>query len=671
MRATPSCALLLTLIVAGCGGGGGGNSNPPQPINRDPTAILFADRISGEEPLTVNFRLECSDPDGINDLESSRFDAGNGEIFTGLPPSNRTIIYEEEETYTASLTCIDKSGAEGSSSVDIVVDPKLPENQTYVFSTGETAQIESIEGGTITFSQSVDSSLSPGDIIVSGISDVTPYGFLREINSISGDRTTLLTSQAAIEEAVEDGYFSFGENLSPLVSQTSFNINVQALPKSASESLNSFDGSSNTQENSNFDFNINLEDIILFDQDGNYSTTHDQIRANVDLSFNLSYEFDFEINDGQMTNINFNHTINETSNLEIISEAQLNLTDEEIKIGEYNFSPFVAGVIPGTFIPIIIAPQVGIYAGLDGEIPRIQTSVEQEATLSVGLEYANGSWSSSRDFSNEFGFTLPDSFAISDFKASVGPKLNLLLYGVVGPSGEINSYLEFESDEFFWSLYGGLEAKLGIDTGVFSSVISDYSETFPLGRRLLTREEKEIIPLVDSRDGQIYDTIKIGNQTWMAENLNYAAGGSRCYDNNSSNCDTYGRLYDGELAQSVCPNEWHLPSKTEWDTLINHLGGTSVAGGKMKSTALWNPPNTEATNESGFTALPAGYHAPSTSPYFFNKGNNTIFWSSSRLPFPEFQGSKYGYKLEHDVASIGDNTHYAHAFGLSVRCLED
>ncbi len=80
----------------------------------------------------------------------------------------------------------------------------------------------------------------------------------------------------------------------------------------------------------------------------------------------------------------------------------------------------------------------------------------------------------------------------------------------------------------------------------------------------------------DTRDGQVYKTIKVGAQTWFAENLRYDVVNNWLYGNDANNLTTYGRLYDWNTARTACPNGWHLPSKHEWLTLIHTLGGDTV-----------------------------------------------------------------------------------------------
>ena len=181
----------------------------------------------------------------------------------------------------------------------------------------------------------------------------------------------------------------------------------------------------------------------------------------------------------------------------------------------------------------------------------------------------------------------------------------------------------------------------------------------------------------DDRDGQSYQTLKIGTQTWMAENLNYDTGNSWCFDNNSSNCNTYGRLYDWNTAINACPAGWHLPSDNEWKTLEIFLGmsqaETDVSGwrgtdegGKMKEAGVahWISPNTGATNSSGFSGLPGSSYG--FIGYFGTLGLNWGWWSAT-----ETSPADAWYRdLKYDNAFIGRFS-TGKGNGFSVRCIRD
>ena len=111
--------------------------------------------------------------------------------------------------------------------------------------------------------------------------------------------------------------------------------------------------------------------------------------------------------------------------------------------------------------------------------------------------------------------------------------------------------------------------------------------------------------LTDTRDGQTYRTVKIGDQVWMAENLNFETDSSYCYNDSAKYCAKYGRLYEWSAAMDACPSGWHLPDTAEWRTLLDAAGGDSVAGAKLKSTSGWNSDG-NGTDDFGFTVLPAG-----------------------------------------------------------------
>lgn len=167
----------------------------------------------------------------------------------------------------------------------------------------------------------------------------------------------------------------------------------------------------------------------------------------------------------------------------------------------------------------------------------------------------------------------------------------------------------------------------------------------------------------DPRDGKTYKTVKIGDQTWMAENLDYKTGNSWCYDNNSSNCNKYGRLYDWKTAMNACPNGWHLPNDGEWNTLWTAVGGTNTAGTKLKSKNGWNS-NGNGTDSFGFAVLPAGYR--NYDGRFFGEGDYAYFWSSA--------GSSSYYAYYWSFRYNGGRVFRGYDgkdYGFSVRCLWD
>jgi len=185
----------------------------------------------------------------------------------------------------------------------------------------------------------------------------------------------------------------------------------------------------------------------------------------------------------------------------------------------------------------------------------------------------------------------------------------------------------------------------------------------------------------DSRDGNTYKWIEIGNQIWMAENLNYHAdSGCWIYDNNTSNAETYGRLYNWETAKHVCPDGWHLPNDDEWKDLEAYLGmNQAVAdhhglrgsgeGNYLKEAGSihWTYHNERAINSSGFTALPSGYyHFYQES--FNNMGYETQFWASTQS---ESKGNKaWVRELFFDYEDIYRGTEEK-SYGFSVRCVKD
>jgi uncharacterized protein (TIGR02145 family) len=187
----------------------------------------------------------------------------------------------------------------------------------------------------------------------------------------------------------------------------------------------------------------------------------------------------------------------------------------------------------------------------------------------------------------------------------------------------------------------------------------------------------------DSRDGQTYSAVQIGNQCWMAENLNYdqdSHGNDWCYDNNSSNCDTYGRLYDWAAlmqgasssssnpsgVQGVCPDGWHVPSDDEWTELENYVsndGHSGSEGTALKSTSGWYG-NGNGTDDYGFSGLPGGNR--SNYGYFYDIGDYGYWWSATENGTDDAWYRSLGYFYEYFYRSNNDK-----GYGHSVRCLRD
>jgi len=166
----------------------------------------------------------------------------------------------------------------------------------------------------------------------------------------------------------------------------------------------------------------------------------------------------------------------------------------------------------------------------------------------------------------------------------------------------------------------------------------------------------------DARDGRKYKMVKIGNQTWMAENLNYALKAATCYENRFDYCEKYGWLYHWETAKTACPPSWHLPGNGEWDELMKFVGGSQIAGKKLKAKSGWEE-NGNGTDDYGFSALPGGYIYPDG--YFTNVGTFGTWWSSSEYD------SKYAYLRSMHINENVDFNYFGKDWSFSVRCIKN
>ena len=223
--------------------------------------------------------------------------------------------------------------------------------------------------------------------------------------------------------------------------------------------------------------------------------------------------------------------------------------------------------------------------------------------------------------------------------------------------------------------------------------------------------------ILDERDGQVYKTVQIGEQTWMAQNLNYAYTSvpfnvtytyrglvgydvlsytsdstSWCYNDSAEYCTKYGRLYTWATAmdsvgtwstngkgcgydkpclptypvRGICPKGWHLPDTTEWNMLFIAAGGASIAGMMLKSTSVWY--GGKGTDAYGFSALPAGERSDNYGSFgrYMDDGDYVNFWSSTEVNDYRACGLSLNYHNEYMVYYMEKNY-----YGLSVRCVKD
>lgn len=282
----------------------------------------------------------------------------------------------------------------------------------------------------------------------------------------------------------------------------------------------------------------------------------------------------------------------------------------------------------------------------------------------------------------------PVKNAVVNFKASMGKLFKALLSSP--ENAELKSAMLYASatDSTQLAVASDTTGQVTINWTLADSTAKHQLETFLMTGKDSIREdtrdtitadvdscgcdESKFGSFTDSRDGHTYKTIKIGTQTWMAENLAYLpyttptttwSETTPCYY--VYDYAVYGALYNWPAAMNACPTGWHLPSDEEWTILSNYLGGDEVAVGKMKSVMGWNSPYT-GTNESCFSALPAGYFYSVHSVHrFCFSGEDGFWWSRSVGDSSDASWSRYLWYNSQVLYYLPKD------YGFSVRCIRD
>lgn len=369
-------------------------------------------------------------------------------------------------------TVIDLGGG-GTDAEDVEVEQvpvSIPETTKLLDDESlETIDSVSADGDVIVFTEEseVVQAFSVGDVLVSDSSEMAQEGFLRKVTRISRENGQVVveTSSAKLEEAIESGNVE--------VSHTLTATDIQTEPSQLSRHGNKVllapmpDG-----------LEITINEVVLADEDGDYSTTYDQVVANGSILLDPSFDFRLAIEDHTLEELVFLNETTEQVELEISSTLAVDDLHVSRQIANYHFSPITVWV---GWLPVVITPVMSVSVGLDGSASvDVHAGVSQQATLTSGLVYRHGDWRALDDLSHEFDFTPPTLSSGCEMRVFVRPQLDLLIYGTPGPYGRVDGYLQLSADPLdspWWELYAGLEASIGVEFDVLSDVVGSYHDT--------------------------------------------------------------------------------------------------------------------------------------------------------------------------------------------------
>ena len=555
----------------------------------------------------------------------------------------------------------------------------IPETTKSIDSTDYSSNLVNISNDslTFTFESGFNTKYNPAvsDILVIENGE----GLLRKITDIqsSGSQTVITTRQATLEEAIEQGDISLKQNLQ------------KAQISKVDYYYEGIEYKINKGQESNFDFDL---DIILYDSDGNHNTTNDQVKLVGNFILDANVVFEARISSFKLRNAKIGLEATNSESLELIAQLSYQI-EKEITLATIRFSPIYFQLGP---IPVVIVIKLDIKAGGSG-YANASLSVGFENTISyeAGISYVRGQgWNPYSDFNNQFNYNPPVLNANAGARIFVKPEISVGVYGVLAGYANAEAYGEILVDYFnspWWQLYAGLDFGVGARAKIWSFTLFDFQTNVLELRWLLAQASggnlldpcPGLPNITDPRDGKVYNTVLIGNQCWLRENLDIGTriDGSQpqtnnntiekyCYDDNPVNCNTYGGLYQwneamqyvtSQGAKGICPTGWHIPTLAEFMT----LGAAVVGDGNALKAVEQGTGGGAGTNTSGFSALLAGDRFFTGN--FENLDDEAYYWSSK-----EYDGSNASHMdlyYDDNLIYLGLNDYKE--YGFSVRCLQD
>lgn len=363
-----------------------------------------------------------------------------------------------------------------------------PTTEPISVDTNQYLQTISEDGAIFTYSQLTPEleSLVVGDVIVSDPTSAASIGYLRKVTSVTNQSkgVVVMTEPAFLEEAIQDGSVYYSDVLSPAkVTSLRTLPGVTMAPVSPKTPLT-------------FYFDVN--DIVLYDDDGNLSTADDQIKANGSIEFDLEYELYLNIQGFKLKNLTFaeRKTLHDT--IEIVAEVELASIEEEKILATQVFTPITLMVGP---VPVVFVPKLDLVVGVDGSVKiGISTSVSHEISTRAGVGYTDGNgWKPIAEITNQFSFTPPTPTLEATIEGYYGTRFNLYLYGAAGPYVNVTPYLEFKVTPLespWWTLSAGIDVPAGfrvVDPIAKILDLDDY-EVLAIGLKQVIAQAPTIIP---------------------------------------------------------------------------------------------------------------------------------------------------------------------------------
>jgi len=367
-----------------------------------------------------------------------------------------------------SMIALIFSGCGGGGNPIIPPDPEPTE--TIIPETTKVVEEETIEEivsvtedqSTIVFDKSTTQleELSPGDVIVMGVTDQTPYGLLRKVTNITkggkgGSQVIIETEFASLEEAIEQGSFEFDITLEPEDIERGI-----SYPKGVRLIEDKFE--------TGYSFSYELDKVLC----------NNHLIVDGELSFDYHILLNGTIGFFKLKTLEFKNTVESKTELDITLTDSFSVGDLLDDNPKTIFTiPFKKITVWVGYVPIVLKPQIDINVGLDGEIfaeltTGVTISQEDEGAYVAGVEFDNGIW---KEIKNEpvfsFEYREPSLSAEAKIKAYAGPQLELMLYGIAGPHCNIYGYLDFEADIWddpWWELYAGLDVTAGLQLEIIT-----------------------------------------------------------------------------------------------------------------------------------------------------------------------------------------------------------